>query len=298
MYQDLKVMYEDQDLVIVDKPSGVLCVPSEDGIPSLAQTVFEAVNHSLSSYDRMVVHRLGMDTSGLVLFAKTMDALRGLNTIFRTRRITREYEVLVCGHLTHTLEGTIDMPLMRDYVFPPYMRVSTEPHQRALLHLDAAIVGKKLLGAPKPCQTQFQVLKHEELKVPSSSSLDTVKSLPVTRLKLTSITGRTHQLNVHCAAFGHPIVGDRVYGFNGDAAPNGGLALSDFQGSTNDKEDSSSDAYPAGILVRSVDAASLELQQQIAEVAANMPMCVHARRLRFQHPVTNEEISISSPAVF
>ena len=260
-------MYEDNDLVVVDKPSGVLCVPSEESIPSLAETVFKTIKHSLSSYDRMVVHRLGMDTSGLVVFAKTMDGLRGMNALFRTRHVTRQYEVLVCGHIQDD-EGIIDMPLMRDYEFPPFMRVSTDEHQQALIDLDPAIVGKKLLEAPKPSMTRYQVVAREEFGD---------KKLPVTRLTLTSITGRTHQLNVHCVAFGHPIVGDRVYGWGGEAAPNGGLDDSCFTGR---------------------DIASIELQQQIAEVAADMPMCVHAKKLSFRHPVTGQFVSFESPTPF
>lgn len=264
--QSLKVLYEDNDLVVVNKPSGVLSVPSEQGIPSLAQTVFETVDHSLSSYDRMVVHRLGMDTSGCMIFAKSMDGLRGMNTLLRTREVTRQYEVLVCGTVNDD-EGLIDLPLMRDYEFPPYMRVSTDEHQRALVDLDPAIVGKKLLEAPKASLTKFEVVAREELG-------DT--KLPVTRLTLTSITGRTHQLNVHCAAIGHPIVADRVYGYGGQAATNGGL----YDSSLRD------------------DAASVELQQQIAAASTDKNMCVHAKRLSFRHPITLEVVSFESRAPF
>jgi tRNA pseudouridine32 synthase / 23S rRNA pseudouridine746 synthase len=266
----LKIVFEDDHLVCVDKPSGVLCVPSEEGIPTLAQAVFEYVHHKQSSLDKMVVHRLGMDTSGLVIFAKTMDALRGLNTLFRTRQITRVYEVLVCGHMTRE-SGTIDMPLMRDYVHPPFMRVSTDEHQRALMRLDAAIVGKKLLENPKPSQTLYKLISRETL-------LDT--DLPITRLLLTSVTGRTHQLNVHCAAIGHPIVGDRVYGLDGEAAPFGGL------------DPPLADTAPG------VDTASLELQKAIASKFEGRDMCVHARSLSFLHPVLGTPLSFERQAPF
>jgi tRNA pseudouridine32 synthase / 23S rRNA pseudouridine746 synthase len=268
--KDLKIVFEDDHLVCVDKPSGVLCVPSEEGIPTLAQAVFEYVHHKQSSLDKMVVHRLGMDTSGLVIFAKTMEALRGLNTLFRTRQITRVYEVLVCGHVVKD-SGTIDLPLMRDYVHPPYMRVSTDAHQKALMGLDPAIVGKKLLENPKPSQTLFKVISRETL-------FDT--DLPVTRLLLTSVTGRTHQLNVHCAAIGHPIVGDRVYGLDGDAAPFGGL-------------DPSWDNAAAGD-----GAASLELQKAIVTHVEGIDMCVHAKSLSFLHPILGTPLSFESQAPF
>jgi tRNA pseudouridine32 synthase / 23S rRNA pseudouridine746 synthase len=268
--QDLKIVFEDDHLVCVDKPSGVLCVPSEEGIPTLAQAVFEYVNHKQSSLDKMVVHRLGMDTSGLVIFAKTMEALRGLNTLFRTRQVTRVYEVLVCGHVTKD-SGTIDMPLMRDYVYPPFMRVSTDEHQMALMELDPGIVGKKLLENPKPSQTLYKVISRETL-------FDT--DLPITRLLLTSVTGRTHQLNVHCAAIGHPIVGDRVYGLNGDAAPFGGLDPLLADTATGD------------------NATSLELQKAIATHIEGRDMCVHARSLSLLHPVLGMPLSFESQAPF
>ena len=259
--KDLVIVYEDNHLVCVNKPAGVLCVPSEEGIPTLAQAVFENVPNQQTSLDKMVVHRLGMDTSGLVLFAKTMDSLREMNTIFRTRKIQRHYEVLVCGHL-ETDSGLIDMPLMRDYEKPPFMRISTEQNQRMLLGLDDKIVGKKLLEAPKASQTQFQVLGRETFS-------DT--DLPVTRLLLKSVTGRTHQLNVHMAAIGHPIVGDRVYGWKGDALPNGGL---EPNASTED----------------------IELQEAIGQAATRM--CVHAKSLAFQHPMLNDSDDEAVPLYF
>ena len=259
--KDLIVVYEDDHLVCVNKPAGVLCVPSEEGIPTLAQTVFENVSNEQTSLDKIVVHRLGMDTSGLVLFAKTMDSLREMNTIFRTRKIQRHYEVLVCGHL-ETDSGTIDLPLMRDYEKPPFMRISTEQNQRMLLGLDDKIVGKKLLEAPKASQTQYQVLGRETFS-------DT--DLPVTRLLLKSVTGRTHQLNVHMAAIGHPIVGDRVYGWKGDALPNGGLEPN-------------------------FSAENLELQEAIGQVATRM--CVHAKSLAFQHPMLNDNDDETEPMYF
>mmetsp|Transcript_15012 Transcript_15012/g.31135 ORF Transcript_15012/g.31135 Transcript_15012/m.31135 type:complete len:338 (-) Transcript_15012:218-1231(-) len=246
---ELVIVYEDEYIVCVNKPAGVLCVPSEEGIPTLAQAVFENVPNEQTSLDKMVVHRLGMDTSGLVVFAKTMDSLRDLNTIFRTRKIQRDYEVLVCGHLASD-SGTIDLPLMRDYERPPFMRISTDEHQQMLLGLDDTIVGKKLLEAPKASQTNFRVLQRETF-------LDT--DLPVTRLLLTSVTGRTHQLNVHMAAIGHPIVGDKVYGCKGEAVPHGGLNL---------KPDTNQEEAIQGMATT---------------------MCVHAKSLSFHHPMSSDD---------
>ena len=126
----------------------------------------------------MVVHRLGMDTSGLVVFARTDNALRGMNTLFRTRKVTRSYEALVCGSIEDT-EGTINLQLMRDYEYPPFMRVSTDEHQRALIGLDPEDVGKKLLERPKESLTKYEVIGKEDME-----------GNPVTRVKLTSVSGR------------------------------------------------------------------------------------------------------------
>mmetsp|Transcript_37038 Transcript_37038/g.49111 ORF Transcript_37038/g.49111 Transcript_37038/m.49111 type:complete len:336 (-) Transcript_37038:76-1083(-) len=265
--EDLKIVYEDEHIVVVDKPSGVLSVSGKDGSPSLAGAVFEAYGCEGGSADKMVVHRLGMDTSGLIVFARTMAALRGMNSAFRTRKVTRTYEALVCGHVEQD-SGVIDMPLMRDYEFPPFMRVSSDEHQRALIGLDADEVGKKLLESPKESLTKYEVVAREELG-----------GHPVSRVALTSISGRTHQLNVHCAAFGHPIVADSVYGVNGDAAPNGGVDEATIQESNPSR-------------------ASGELQQQIADAASDKSMCVHAKSISFEHPVTGEKLSFESGASF
>ena len=285
--QDLKIVYEDNHLIVVDKPPGILCVPSEEGIPSLAQTVYEKCRKEKSlkvnSMDQMVVHRLGMETSGLVVFTKTMDSLRGMNTLFRTRSVTRQYEALVCGHVqkvdatTNREEfGWITLPLMRDFECPPFMRISTDQLQEVLIGLDPDVVGKRLLEAPKASLTKYEIVSRENLSAPGSDA-----KFPVTRLTLTAITGRTHQLNVHLAAFGHPIVGDKIYGFDGDALPNGGLdvAIREKNNPTRASED---------------------LQEQIAAVAEakGMNMCAHAKYLSFRHPITTEDISFSSSAPF
>jgi RluA family pseudouridine synthase len=261
--QDLKVIHQDDHIIIVDKPAGVLCVPGKENNPSLSQAVFDAFGCESGRADKMVVHRLGMDTSGLVIFARTDAALRAMNTLFRTRKVTRKYEALVCGNIEGD-EGMINMPLMRDYEFPPYMRVSTDEHQRALIGLDADEVGKKLLENPKESLTKYEVVGREEMG-----------GEKVTRVHLTSISGRTHQLNVHCAALGHPIVGDKVYGINGEAAANGGLA----EGT-------------------SASRASVESQEKIAAAAADKSMCVHAKVISFEHPVTGEKLSFASNAPF
>ena len=248
----------------MNKPAGVLTVPGKEDNPSLNKAAFDRFGCESGRMDKMVVHRLGMDTSGLVIFARTNAALRGMNTLFRTRKITRKYEALVCGHVSKDT-GAIDLPLMRDYESPPYMRVSTDEHQRALIGLDPDEVGKKMLESPKDSLTEYEVISREDLD-----------GKDVTRLGLTSVSGRTHQLNVHCAAVGHPIVGDEVYGYGGEAAANGGLEAS---------------ALPE-------DAASPDLQKDIADAVAGKPMCVHAKSISFEHPISGDKLSFECAAPF
>lgn len=263
--QDLNVIFEDEHIVVVSKPSGVLTIPGKDeSNPSLNKAVFDRYGSESGRMDKMVVHRLGMDTSGLVVFARTNAALRQMNTAFRTRKVIRKYEALVCGHVAQD-QGSIDLPLMRDYECPPFMRVSTDEHQRALLDLDPNEVGKKILENPKNSLTKYEVLSREDMG-----------GNDVTRLTLTSISGRTHQLNVHCAAIGHPIVGDTVYGYGGDAASNGGLDESEL---------------PA-------DKASEDLQKAISEACAGKPMCVHAKSITFRHPITGKDVSFECATPF
>ena len=84
----MKVVHEDEHIIVVEKPKGVLCVPGKEDNPSLSQAVFEAYGSEKLSADKMVVHRLGMDTSGLVVFARSIEALRAMNTAFRTRKVS------------------------------------------------------------------------------------------------------------------------------------------------------------------------------------------------------------------
>lgn len=261
--EDIKIVYEDEHIIVVDKPAGVLCVPGKDNNPSLSEAVFQAYGNESNRADKMVVHRLGMDTSGLITFARTDAALRQMNTLFRTRKVSRTYEALLCGSVEED-EGVINLPLMRDYQFPPFMRVSTDEHQKALCGLDADDIDKKLLENPKESLTKYKVVGREEMD-----------GNAVTRVALTSISGRTHQLNVHCAAFGHPIVGDKVYGINGEAAPNGGLEE-----------------------CTSASGASSDLQEGIAASMVDKPMCVHAKTLGFEHPITREKLSFDSASPF
>jgi len=260
--EDIKVVFEDEHILIVDKPAGVLSIAKD--LPSMQKAVFDAYgNADELPMGKMTVHRLGFDTSGLMVFARTMAAVRGMNTAFRTRKVERKYEALVCGTVEED-EGIINLPIMKDYECPPYVRISTHEHQLALMDLTKEDVGSLILERPKNSITKYEVIAREELD-----------GQPVTRVSLTSVSGRYHQLNVHCAAFGHPIVGDTVYGFNGDALPQGGLTDAELED-----------------LIPNPNRVSSDFQIKDKSV------CVHATSISFKHPVTKQQVSVSSEARF
>jgi tRNA pseudouridine32 synthase / 23S rRNA pseudouridine746 synthase len=250
----LHILYRDASIAVVHKPSGVLSVPGPRRNPNMATLLHDALGlDHLHPVDKMVVHRLDMDTSGIVVYALNEHALRTLHEDFRERRVQKRYQALVCGHVLAT-EGELDVALERDPHHVPFMRVAT-----GLVDKDAVPAGavKLLSVAPKPSFTSFRVLSRHYCG-----------TLPVTRLELTPYTGRTHQLRVHCAAMGHAIVGDDIYGCGGDGCA-GGMAA----------------------------AAAADATAQ-AHMELGLPLCLHAERLCLHHPVTKAPMMFSADANF
>ena len=328
----LHTVYVDEHVVVTNKPSGILCVPGVNKNKSLLDLVFEVYGDAgnvkaggdggkngddTKNVDRidsvtplprdsMIVHRIDMDTSGLVAFARTRLAMSKLHASFRERSGTKKtYEALLVGWLDinlwissygkkngdekhHIIEnaesrdipenlggGEINLPLQRDHKHPPFMRVSTpeseaEAHQ-AVKDLNHAGWKKLVAKRPKPSITHFRVLSHEKW----------MGIHPVTRVQLTPITGRTHQLRVHCAAIGHPILGDPTYGFCGEAHPNGG-----FLDYVMDE--------------MSPSCAGFELRRDVEESVrlSGRTMCLHARELSLDHPVTGERVTFKAASPF
>ncbi|ADN74880.1 ribosomal large subunit pseudouridine synthase A [Ferrimonas balearica DSM 9799] len=167
----LTVLYEDKDIVVVDKPSGLLSVPGRD--PAHRDSVYSRVAERYGTvYD---VHRLDMATSGVMVLALRKNAERELKRQFRDRETSKTYLARVWGHLAQP-EGEIDLPLICDWPNRPKQKVCHD--------------------TGKPSLTRYRVLSTDD-----HSSL----------LELTPITGRSHQLRVHLLALGHPILGDGFY---------------------------------------------------------------------------------------
>ncbi|MEL7039990.1 MAG: RluA family pseudouridine synthase [Pseudomonadota bacterium] len=167
----LKTIYADADLLIIDKPSGLLSVPGRGPEKAICA-------HRILSDDHgpvFTVHRLDMDTSGIMIFARSKAAQRHLSRQFEQRRVDKVYEALVEG-CPQPKSGTIDAPIAR------YSK------QRPLRHLDP--------------NGQSAITRWQRIANDGNSA----------RLALFPQTGRSHQLRLHLASLGHPILGDVFYG--------------------------------------------------------------------------------------
>ncbi|NRD75417.1 bifunctional tRNA pseudouridine(32) synthase/23S rRNA pseudouridine(746) synthase RluA [Shewanella sp. VB17] len=167
----LDILYQDKDIIVIDKPSGLLSVPGRD--PAHKDSVYARV---LAEYpNAQVVHRLDMATSGVIVLALRRNAEKELKRQFRDRETKKTYYARVAGHIKHTT-GTVELPLICDWPNRPKQKVD------------------HLLG--KPSLTHYEVIS---------------KAARSTLVKLTPITGRSHQLRVHMLSIGHPILGDNFY---------------------------------------------------------------------------------------
>lgn len=172
-------LYADADLLVLHKPAGLLCVPGrgpdkQDCLSARVQTCWP---------EALVVHRLDQATSGLVLMARNLATQRALSTAFAERRIQKRYQAVVQGCWPPVEGGAdtwqlIDLPIAADW------------ERRPLRVIDM------LQG--KPSQTRWRVLAADA-------------STQTSRVELEPLTGRTHQLRLHLAASGHPILGDALY---------------------------------------------------------------------------------------
>ncbi|MEX3313832.1 RluA family pseudouridine synthase [Sulfitobacter sp. PS-8MA] len=167
----LVILHEDAEVLLVDKPSGLLSVPGKgehlaDCLLARVQAVFP---------EALLVHRLDRDTSGVMIFAMTPHAQRHLGLQFEKRMTRKTYVARVWGQPA-AKSGTVDLPLIVDWPNRPLQMVCHE--------------------TGKPAQTDWKVIKTDG---------------ETSRLRLFPKTGRSHQLRVHMLALGHPILGDPFY---------------------------------------------------------------------------------------
>ncbi len=167
----LAVIHADHEILLVDKPAGLLSVPGKGA--HLADCLLTRIQAAFP--DALLVHRLDRDTSGIMVFALTPQAQRHLGLQFEKRYMKKSYVARVWGRL-EPKTGTVDLPLIVDWPNRPLQKVDHETGRAA--------------------QTDWRVMKAEG---------DT------TRVRLFPKTGRSHQLRVHMKALGHPILGDPFY---------------------------------------------------------------------------------------
>lgn len=168
----LNLLYEDAYILALNKPSGLLSVPGRG--PEKADCLAARVQAQFS--DALIVHRLDMETSGVIVMARSTDMQRALSTQFEKRALRKHYIARVEG-CVDAETGEIDLPLIKDWPNRPRQKICHE--------------------TGKPSLTRWRIIR---------------RARSTTRLELTPLTGRSHQLRLHLASIGHPILGDTLYG--------------------------------------------------------------------------------------
>ena len=172
-FKSLDILFKDEFLLVLNKPSGLLSVPGrgEDKQDCLISRV--QVRYS----DALIVHRLDMSTSGLMILARGKEMERYLSILFQQRKVDKKYIAVVDSYVKPDF-GEINLPLITDWPNRPKQKVDFE--------------------TGKPSQTQYSVLAYDKEK-------------NTTRIELTPLTGRTHQLRIHMQSIKHAILGDELY---------------------------------------------------------------------------------------
>ena len=233
----LDIVYEDEDIIVINKPRDLVVHP---GAGNPDGTVLNALLHyypPIADVPRAgIVHRLDKDTTGLMVVAKTVPAQTRLVESLQRREITREYEAVAIGHMT--AGGTVDEPISR--------------HPTKRTHMAVHPMGK-------PAVTHYRIMEHFRVH---------------TRLRLRLETGRMHQIRVHMAYLGHPLVGDFLYN----------PAYGENQIDRRDDENS----WERQIFQGKTFSCGKE-QYDIGRQA------LHAWKLSFPHPMTGQPMNFMAP---
>jgi len=183
----LNIVFSDESLLVLNKPASLLAVPGrgvakQDCLSARLQQQFP---------DALVVHRLDMSTSGLMVFARGTEMQRCLSLMFQERAIEKRYIAVVAGKL-EAETGEVSLPIAADWPNRPLRKIDS------------------VLG--KPSLTRYRVLKIAPLILHALQGTLGEPDLEMSRVVLAPVSGRTHQLRLHMAAIGHPVLGDALYG--------------------------------------------------------------------------------------
>jgi 23S rRNA pseudouridine1911/1915/1917 synthase len=186
---DFKILDETDEYIVVDKPPLLLVHPSKpDGTATLWAELRNLLAFEIVAGGQIsIVNRLDRETSGVVLVAKTTVAAREFGLCMQTRRVTKEYQAIVWGWPDWENKA-VDAPILRQGKV-----------ERSKIYLKQTIHPRGAAAV-----TEFEVLRRFRKHTTNGESFSLVKARPS--------TGRTHQIRVHLASLGHPIVGDKVYG--------------------------------------------------------------------------------------
>lgn len=172
------LIYRDDDVMVINKPAGLLSVPGK------GEALSDSVQTRLLKEEpkTLLVHRLDRDTSGILVFALNKAAQRHISIQFQQRQTEKKYHAIVEGHLSVHFDdfAEINVPVRYDEAHPP-LHIADESHS-------------------KSAQSYYQIIENFY-----------IQDVPVSRIVLKPITGRSHQLRVHTQYIGHPIVGDTLY---------------------------------------------------------------------------------------
>lgn len=164
-------VFQDESLLVLDKPSGLLAVPGRG--PDLQDCLSARVQRQFP--EARVVHRLDRDTSGLMVMALSAESQRRLNAQFAARTVEKRYIAVVFGRPDDEC-GVIDLPMRKDFDRPPRHKIDLQAGSVAVTHW-----------------RRLEWVEHG------------------TRLEVKPVTGRSHQIRLHLATIGHPIAGDKLY---------------------------------------------------------------------------------------
>jgi len=181
----IDILYRDDDLLVIDKPSGLLAVPGRG--PDLHDCLSARIQ-SLHP-GALVVHRLDRDTSGLMIMALNSAAQRSLSQQFAQRTVVKRYVAVVFGR-PQASAGTIELPMRKDFDRPPRHKID---------YVDG-----------RSAHTTWRLI---------------VRAADRSRLEVEPLTGRSHQIRLHLATLGHPILGDNLYAHDEAREMSGRLLL-------------------------------------------------------------------------